>query len=477
MEAVFKLLQESSKKLIPGFIYMLKNLYNNNKDELYLEFIEEEARQGCRTMTLLAVFLFPAFSVLDYLTQNDNLIPLSYIRFSTSLIFLCAHFLFQKGYGLKRPFITGPILLAIASLSITSMCLLLTGSESPYYAGVNLVVLAGVLLLPSRGFHSALTISIVIGIYVLGILWKEGPVPTFPAAYVNNLYFLFSTGIIGVTASVLQDEVRKEAFFSNLEIKRSMEVLQNELKGEKGDIETLAQGIILKKGEVQSSLELRDQFISMASHELMTPLTALKMKLEIGRRKLVQPVDIDQLKKIIDSADSQIEKVIKVVDEMLDVSRIQSGKFVINKQEFVLNDLMKEILNRYYEQQVSDRKITFQDAEAKIFGNWDPFKIEQVILNLINNAIRYGGTEEIQISLSVEKQFAVLRVKDNGSGIHEADQKKIFEKFERGTSHNIPEGLGLGLYICKEIVDAHGGKIILESSPGKGAVFIVRLPI
>lgn len=449
--------------------------YNNNKEQLYREFVEAEARKGCRTLTLLAVFLFPAFSVLDYLTHNEHFVVLSYIRFSTSFIFFCMHFLFKSGRGLGKPFITGPVLLAIASLSITSMCMVLTGSESPYYAGVNLVVLAGVLILPSHGFHSALSITIVIGIYILGIIGREGLVPAYPEVFINNMYFLVSTGVIGVTASALHDEVRKEAFYSNLEIQRSMEVLQNELKGDTGNIEKLAQDLVVKKGEVQSSLELRDQFISMASHELLSPLTALKLQLEIGRRKLEHPMEINQMQGIIASADSQIEKVIQIVNEMLDVSRIQSGKFTIEKKEQSLNNLINQILSRYFEQHLSQGKIIFEGPKESIIGNWDAFKLEQVILNLIKNALNYGGESEIKINISTNSQEAILSVEDKGMGIDPKDHARIFEKYERTTQKF--GGLGMGLYIANQIVESHGGSIELESTPGKGSKFIVHLPL
>lgn len=446
-----------------------------NKDELYRKFVEEEARVGCRTLTLLAIFLFPAFSILDYLTQNQQFAALSFIRFSTSFIFFCTYFLFKKGIGLERPFVTGPVLLSIAALSITSMCIVLTGSDSPYYAGVNLVVLAGVLILPSHGFHSALTISIVIAIYVIGILGKEGFVPAHPAAFINNMYFLVSTGIIGVTASVLHDEVRKEAFFSNQEIKRSMEVLQNELKGDTGDIEKLAHDLVLKKGEVQNSLELREQFISMASHELVSPLTALKLKLEVGRRKIDAHADIEELRGIVESADSQISKVIQIVDEMLNVSRIQSGKFFIERKELNLNSLINDILSQYFEPHLSERKIIFETAEDTILGYWDPYKLEQVVLNLIKNAVNYGGYSRVTVKLMANEFEAILIVEDEGPGIPLEDQGRIFEKFERNSKTF--GGLGLGLYITKQIVESHGGRIKLESSVGFGSRFIVILPL
>lgn len=447
----------------------------SDKKQLYKNFILDEARNSSLLMALLAVVLFPVFSVLDYYTHREEFFSLSIIRFSTSFIFLLSYLFLKRRPGFKRPFLFSGILLALASLSITLMCMVLSGSESPYYAGVNLVVLAGVLILPTA-VHAGFTALIVIGIYVLGMLIRHNFDFQEPWALINNLFFLVATAIIGTTASWVKNRMRKESFFRNLEITRSMEVLQKELRSGHSNIESLASEIVKKTSDVQNSLELRDSFISMASHELRTPLTTMKLQMEIGRKKIADPSTVSHMKDLIESADSQLTRMIRIVDEMLDVSRIQSGKFIIEKTEVNFSELLVKIIERSFLRQIEQGMIQVKIDNPMIKAKLDPFKIEQVIVNLINNALKYGGNSEITVSLSTEKSFAILQVSDKGPGIEIDDQNKVFEKYERGKVGKVG-GLGLGLFICKEITEAHGGEIHLESAPSRGATFTVRLPL
>jgi signal transduction histidine kinase len=448
-----------------------------SKEELYHAAIEDEARTGITTLALLATVLFPLFSILDYLTQYADLKVLSIIRFSTTFFFLCTYIFFKKGYGLRRPIHTSNLILGIASLSITLMCMVLQGSEAPYYAGVNLVVLSGVLILPTDAKEMTKTVIIIIGIYVLGIISVEGLTIHSMPTFVNNLSFLIATGVIGVTAAHLKFKFRKEAFIQNLEIKRSVELLQEDLEGHGTNIEGLAQIMVEKKSEAQSAVKIRDSFISMASHELRTPLTSMKLQMDVAMIKLKGgDTDKDQILKHISTAYRQINNILRLVDEMLDVSRIQSGKFVIEKTPLELNDLVSGILLRYYSDQIAAGTMKHYPSPDILKGNWDSFKLEQVIVNLINNAIRYGGEGQVKIETGKKGDEAWIAVCDKGPGISAEEQVKIFEKFERGVSAK-SGGLGLGLFISKEIVDAHGGRIELMSEPGKETVFKVHLPL
>lgn len=419
-----------------------------NREQLYLQSIEDEARTGIKILALLAFCLFPVFSILDYFTQRDRFEILSLIRFSSTLFFLTVHLMFRKGHWLSRPIVTSNIILAMASFSITLMCMVLQGSASPYYAGVNLVVLAGVLILPIDGKSMAKTVSMIIGIYIAGILSVEGVTLKNLGAFVNNLFFLVSTGVIGIVSAHIKFTLRKDAFFKNLE-----------------------------KTEAQTAVATRDGFISMASHEMRSPLTSMKLQMDLAMIKLKnEKIDGDQVMKHVSTAYRQINNILRLVDEMLDVSRIQSGKFNIEKSPLELNDLVSGILLRYYSEQLAAGSIIHIPSHATLNGQWDSFKIEQVVVNLINNAFRYGGDSEVRVEMGKEDDFAWLAVADKGPGIAPEDQLRIFGKFEKGVSSK-SGGLGLGLFISKEIVESHGGKIVLESESGKGTCFKVLLPL
>ncbi len=448
-----------------------------SKEELYLQAIEDEASTGIKSLALLATILFPIFSILDYFTQYPDFKVLTIIRFTTTFFFLCTYFWFKKGFGLKRPIQTSNLLLGIASLSITLMCMVLQGSGAPYYAGVNLVVLSGVLILPTDAKEMSKTVGLIIGIYILGILSIEGLTIHSMPTFVNNLFFLIGTGVIGIVAAHIKYNFRKDAFIQNLEIKRSVELLQNDLQGQGTDIEGLTQKMVEKKIAAQSAVKVRDSFISMASHELRTPLTSMKLQMDVAMIKMKDgDTDNDQIMKHIATAYRQINNILRLVDEMLDVSRIQIGKFVIEKTPLELNDLVSGIILRYYSDQIASGTLKHFPSTDDLHGEWDAFKIEQVVVNLINNAFRYGGESQVKIEAGKTGRDAWVAVCDKGPGISAEEQIRIFEKFERGISAK-SGGLGLGLFISKEIVEAHGGRIDLKSEPGKETIFKVHLPL
>jgi signal transduction histidine kinase len=271
--------------------------------------------------------------------------------------------------------------------------------------------------------------------------------------------------------------MRRKAFYQNLEISRSIEVLKNDLESKNVDagIVGLAQEMVEKKGEVQNALMIRDGFISMASHELRTPLTSMKLQMDLVKMKLINSqYSQEEVLKHHTNAYRQINSIVHLVDEMLDVSRIQSGKFVIEKEYFDLNELVKEIIERNYSSHSSKIKLSLENVPLK--GNWDPFKIEQVIVNLINNAFRYGGEGMVSVATQKRGSMATLTVSDKGPGIPPGDLQKIFEKFERGKDTK-SGGLGLGLFISKEIAENHGGSLTVQSKEGEGASFTLQLPL
>lgn len=450
---------------------------NESKEELYLQSVEDETRNGTRVLAALAAVLFPLFSILDYLSQRDHYGVLSLIRFSTTFFYIGAYFYFRSGRGLKRPIVSVNLILAIASLSITIMCMVLKGVSSRYYAGVNLVVLAGVLILPVSPKEMFKTVLMILGIYIVGVVSTEDQFQEEVGVFINNLFFLVATGVIGVVASYFKYGIRKESFFRSLEIQRSIEVLRKELHRPKEDIEGLAHQIVEKKEEVQSALEIRDRFISMASHELRTPLTSMKLQMDLAIMKIGQPAHTDEdVKKHIGNAYRQIVNIAHLVDEMLDVSRIQSGKFILNREAVELNDLAKNIVERNYADHLKNGKIEFHSTDFPLIGSWDPYKVEQVIVNLVNNAFRYGGDKPVKVFTGKEEQMAFVTIRDEGRGISEEDQAKIFQKFERGNNARTG-GLGLGLYISQEIAAQHNGSLSLVSMPGEGASFTLKLPL
>jgi signal transduction histidine kinase len=230
--------------------------------------------------------------------------------------------------------------------------------------------------------------------------------------------------------------------------------------------------------EAQRAILLRDDFLSIAAHELQTPLTSLLLKLEMLKRRMSRHeqavpganADIAQLFR-------QAERVKKLVGNVLDVSRMALGHPKIRVQWLDLALIVREEASRLeLEASQASCEIHCQLAE-RVMGQWDPIRLEQVISNLLSNAIKYGAGHPIEVTLTVDQQTACLVVRDHGIGIAAPDLARVFGRFERAVSARHYGGLGLGLFITKQIVEAHGGKVHVDSEIGQGSRFVVHLPL
>lgn len=227
------------------------------------------------------------------------------------------------------------------------------------------------------------------------------------------------------------------------------------------------------------ALSVRDEFLAIASHELKTPLTSLKLQNQIFQRGLARNENYTQekVKTFIEKNCVQIDRLTRLVDDMLDISRIRTGKFTIKKEMCDLNRMISDILVRTREQfEASGSGQPVIESFDPVSGEWDPLRIDQVLTNIITNAIRYGQGKPITISVKNYNESVRVSVRDQGLGIPKSDQTKIFQRYERGMLAREVSGLGLGLFISKQIIDAHGGKIWVESEVNKGSTFYIDLP-
>lgn len=231
--------------------------------------------------------------------------------------------------------------------------------------------------------------------------------------------------------------------------------------------------------KLKAALASRDEFLSVASHELKTPLTSLIIQTQLQKRLLERgderAFDPEKNLETYTKFERLFGRLNRLVDDMLDISRINFGKLVIRKERCDLYLLAEEVMARM-NTEINAAGINVTIKGDHVSGDWDPLRLEQVITNLLTNAIRYGNKKPVEISVGSEGKTAVLEVIDYGMGISEVDQSKIFERFERAVNSDKISGLGLGLFISKEIVTLHGGTITLKSNPGEGSTFTVRLP-
>ena len=232
----------------------------------------------------------------------------------------------------------------------------------------------------------------------------------------------------------------------------------------------------------QNAIHLRDDFILTASHELRTPLTPLRMQLEL-LSSLIQSRRIEakdrigsELLDMIQNSDRQISSLVHLIQDMLEVTQMSGGRWKLNRSLFDLSHLVSDVVAKFQAQISTSHCSVEVHVAENIMVRYDRFRIEQVLSNLVSNAIKYGSGKPIQISASCEGERIKIIVQDFGIGISENDRTRIFGRFERAASSSRIGGLGLGLYITKQIVEAHGGQIFFESALGLGSKFTVELP-
>ena len=237
------------------------------------------------------------------------------------------------------------------------------------------------------------------------------------------------------------------------------------------------QNALLEEIEFRKEAERKkDEFISIASHELKTPLTSIKGYIQLLERS-IDKGDIPTVKNRLYKVQDHIEKLNILVADLLDISKIESGKLKFNKKYFAIDPLLDNIIE-VMQQSHPDFKIVKTESVCEIvFG--DEMRIEQVIVNFITNAIKYSpGTHEIQIFSRLCDGEIYIAVKDFGIGMSKEHQQKVFGKFYRveETSERF-QGLGIGLFICQQIIQRHKGTIGVKSAPGKGSEFYFYLPL
>lgn len=233
--------------------------------------------------------------------------------------------------------------------------------------------------------------------------------------------------------------------------------------------------------KAKQAIQVRDEFLSISSHELRTPLTPLKLQIQsIGKyleRGQLQDLSDDRLKRMLGTCEKQVSRLTALVEDLLDVSRISSGRLTLNFESVDLSEALREVVERFLPQLQNSGCEVRLSAPAELLARVDRLRFEQIVINFLTNSMRYAKGKPIEVSLTVENAKAVLKVRDQGIGISREDQKRIFDRFERVLSSTNYGGLGLGLFIVRQIVLAHGGNISVESELGQGATFIVVLPL
>lgn len=357
------------------------------------------------------------------------------------------------------------MLWGIAILLPTVVLDLTTGSVFPFFLAYIAVVASSW----HGGFRAGLvtvvvTVAATAGYFFYGYQYQSLPLNS------PIMLFLFGIAFIvqGALISFAIDRIRKF----------------DELSKYRKRVREQAKLIILQRKEAaaaQEEIKARDEFLSIASHELKTPLTSMILQIQALlysiRNVSLANFSVQNLLKKLESAEEQSWKLTRMINDLLNVSLITTGRLSLEVEKVELTDLIKDVIERS-SGSLEDKNYSVRiDANGPVRGTWDKIRIEQVVVNLLSNAIKYGNGKPIEIKIRKRNSVAKISVKDSGIGIPAEQHKRIFTRFARDVKPADYKGLGVGLYITNQIVNAHKGKIRVKSSPGKGSTFTIELPL
>ncbi len=301
---------------------------------------------------------------------------------------------------------------------------------------------------------------------------KDIPIIFLSAINVEKKYITkgYSSGGIDYVTKPIDPDIlllRVKTFYRLYEQNRVLNEMQNSLKKE----------IEFRKAaqqEAQAASKRKDEFMSIASHELKTPLASMKAYIQLLGRSLEKD---DKVRPYVDRTLAQINKLNALIADLLDSSRIENGRLKFNESLFNFGKLLKDSVEMMRQTYPDYQICVSGDSNVLVLG--DELRLEQVILNYMTNAVKYSPDEKkIELSTRMENNYLIVAIRDHGIGIPKENQAEVFQKFYRaeGTAQRF-QGLGIGLYICYEIIQRHHGKCWLESEPGKGSVFYFSLPL
>jgi PAS domain S-box-containing protein len=232
------------------------------------------------------------------------------------------------------------------------------------------------------------------------------------------------------------------------------------------------------RAEAEAMVRARDEFLTVAAHELKTPLTSVLGAVQIAQHHLARDpeVNLERLARTLALGERQALKLGRLINTLLDVSRIQAGRLHLEVQEVDLVPLVAGVVEAA-RAQGTEHSLTLH-APAALWARVDALRLEQVVTNLVDNAIKYspdGGLIEVEL-IQPDAETVCLSVRDQGVGIPPSERERVFEQFYRAHGESHLSGMGVGLFVSRQIVQLHGGSIAAESRPGGGTCFIVRLP-
>jgi signal transduction histidine kinase len=406
----------------------------------------------------LAITLMPAGFTLDYFVYPDQLWSFLELRLLCSLLVGGVLALFYTPFGKRHYRVLGQIWYLLPALCIAAMIYLTEGASSPYYAGLNIVLIAVGFMLPWTYLENLWAGTAVMLIY-LAACYFQGPL-VLKGEFFNNLYFLVLTDVIVVTGSYFSGQLRLREFVLRYELDRNRNFLEESNR---------------KLVEMD---QMKTRFFANISHELRTPLTLLISPLEeLARSQGLGP----QAKETLGLMQANAMRLLKLINDLLDLAKLESGRMEVRKEPVEVEGFLKGICLSV-QGTAKDKGIKIECNVQEGLGSplVDRDKLEKILLNLVFNSIKFtpaGG--QVSASVEVKEGRLVFQVADTGMGIGPQDLPHIFDRFWQADSSakRKYQGTGIGLSLVKELTEAQAGLVGAQSVVGRGTTITVSLPL
>lgn len=425
----------------------------------YLQHERDVWIQNFRVAAIIAFIFVPAGSSLDAFVYPDYFWAFFELRLLCSALLLFIWWFITTPIGKRNYRVLGWILPALPTFFISVMIYEKDGSNSPYYAGLNLVLLGAAIILRWTLLDSVIVFSEVLLLYVAACL-LHGHSPN-KSIFFNNFYFLFVTGAFVVVGSHFYNRLRLREFALRFELDRNKNALEQTNR---------------KLVELD---HIKSRFFANISHELRTPLTLLLAPLETLMQKFNRSFD-GETREVLVTMHSNGMRLLKLINDLLDLVRLESGRQQVKRDSVDMVDFVKGLASAA-RQVADDKRLRLETAVDPQLGPIvaDRDKLEKIVLNLVFNALKFtpaGGRVEIRVEKPAED--VVIQVADTGMGISEKHLPFVFDRFWQadGSSKRKYQGVGIGLALVKELTEIQGGKVDVQSTEGKGTTFTVRLP-
>lgn len=407
----------------------------------------------------LGILLMPAGVVLDWFVYPEQVRFFLGLRLACSVLIAVSLAFAMTDIGRKHYRLLGLLLAMTPTFFIAWMIQATDGATSLYYAGLNLVLLVVGFVLNWTFRESLIAVSSVLAMY-LAACFLHGPIQR-QGDFANNIYFLVLTGIIVVTGSHYHTRLRLREFILRFELDRNREQLEESNK------------------KLKEMDEVKSRFFANISHELRTPLTLLLAPLETLLNRFKSAFD-EESRGLLVTMHSNGMRLLKLINDLLDLVRLESGVLAVKREPLDLADFMKGLASSA-RQMANDKRITLETHVDPNLGTVmaDRDKLEKMILNLQFNALKFtpaGG--RIELRAQKEGDMMVLSVKDTGMGISEKNLPHVFDRFWQAddSSRRKYQGVGIGLSLVKEFTELQEGTVSVTSELNKGTTFTILLP-